>query len=77
MRKTFQFMIPVAVLGTAFLLNTAVSFAKKEYTAKEKKACNYCHTVAAPKDGKELTEAGKYYAAHDHSLEGFAAKDKK
>lgn len=42
-----------------------------EYTKKEKRACMYYHVAA---NSKELNQAGQYYAAHNHSLEGFAAK---
>jgi hypothetical protein len=46
------------------------SYAKPEYAKKEGKACTFCHVTA----GKpELNGAGTYYAAHDHSLEGYTA----
>ncbi|MCX6619738.1 MAG: hypothetical protein NTY38_01395 [Acidobacteria bacterium] len=56
-----KFAVPALALFAGLLLNSSLSFAKKEYTAKEKKACIFCHKTAAPKDGKELTPAGVYY----------------
>jgi len=52
---------------------TVDSYGKAEYTKKEKKGCTFCHTTAKPKDGKDLTEAGKYYQ-QKKSLEGYKAK---
>lgn len=62
-------------LATALLLNAGFAYGKAEYTKKEKKACNYCHTSKAPKDANKdnLNEAGKYYEKHK-SLEGYAPK---
>jgi hypothetical protein len=47
--------------------------AKPEYAKKEGKACTFCHIKPG---SKELTDAGKYYKAHDHSLEGYKAPEK-
>jgi hypothetical protein len=47
---------------------------KAEYAKKEGKACTFCHP---PGKSKELTDAGKYYKDHDHSLEGYKAEEKK
>ena len=51
-----------------------------DYAKKEKKGCNFCHSKVAPTDKelmkKSLTDAGKYYQSHDHSLTGFAAEKK-
>jgi cytochrome c551/c552 len=55
----FRFAIPVLALCAGLMVN--VAFAKKEYTAKEKKACSFCHKGAAPKDGKDLNKVGEYY----------------
>jgi len=57
----------LAVFGGSML--TFVN-AKPEYAKKEKKACTYCHPAGKM---KELTDAGKYYKEHDHSLEGYTA----
>ncbi|MBZ5563072.1 MAG: hypothetical protein LAP13_11720 [Acidobacteriia bacterium] len=47
--------------------------AKPEYAKKEGKACTFCHVKAG---SKELTDAGKYYKEHNHSLEGYKAPSK-
>jgi hypothetical protein len=54
-------LIPVLALVVGLLFSSSAVFAKKEYTAKEKKPCGHCHVSKAPKDGKDLTDAGKYY----------------
>lgn len=77
MRKLFQYIIPVGILSAGILFSVGVGYGKKEYTVKEKKACNYCHKEAAPKDGNSLTEAGTYYKEHDHSLTGYTPSTKK
>jgi hypothetical protein len=69
MLKLIRNLIPGAILGLGLLWTSATpSSAKPEYAKTEGKACTYCH-VAAGKP--ELNEAGKYYAAHDHSLKGY------
>jgi hypothetical protein len=45
-----------------------------EYAKKEGKPCTFCHVKMG---SKELNDAGKYYKAHDHSLEGYKAPEKK
>jgi hypothetical protein len=70
MLKILKTVIPAGVL-TAGLLWTSLtpSYAKPAYAKTEGKACTYCHVT----EGKpELNEAGDYYAAHDHSLKGYA-----
>lgn len=42
--------------------------AKPEYAKKEGKKCVDCHVKGNP---KELTDMGKYYKEHNHSLEGY------
>jgi hypothetical protein len=59
----------VAAIASGFFLSIAQ--AKPEYAKKEKKSCTFCHVKPG---SKELTDAGKYYKAHDHSLEGYKAK---
>jgi hypothetical protein len=68
-----KFAIPAFVLFLGVLACSTLSYGKPEYTKKEKKACTYCHVSAK---SKELNDAGKYYKDHDHSLEGYIAKDK-
>ena len=65
--KLLRVFFALVVFGGAML--TLVS-AKPEYAKKEKKACTFCHPAGK---FKELTDAGKYYKDHDHSLEGYTA----
>lgn len=46
------------VLGVVFLISATTSFAKPEYTKKEKKGCTTCHVSAKSKD---LNDTGKCY----------------
>lgn len=56
--KYLRLLIPAATLFAAFLAASGVSYATKEFSKKEKKACTYCH----PKGNtKQLNEVGKYY----------------
>ena len=66
---TLKNTIPAAVLGTGLLLASVTpSYAKPEYATKEGKSCIFCHVTEG---NAVLNDAGKYYAAHDHSLEGY------
>jgi spore maturation protein CgeB len=58
-------------ISCGFLLTLAT--AKPEYAKKEGKPCAFCHVKMG---SKELNDAGKYYKAHDHSLEGYKAPEK-
>ena len=70
MPKILKSAIPAAVLATGVLwTNVIPSYAKPEYATKEAKACVFCHVTEGQAD---LNNAGKYYAAHDHSLEGYS-----
>jgi hypothetical protein len=65
--------LPALVLLGGFLVCSVSTYGKPEYTKQEKKACSFCHTVAAPKDAdsaKGLTDAGKYFQEHK-SLDGY------
>ena len=67
--RTFKIAIPAGILMAGLLISTtAISFAKPEYSKKEKKPCTTCHVKAGSKD---LNDEGKYYKDHDHSLEGY------
>ncbi len=67
--RTLKIAIPAGILMTGLLISTTtISFAKPEYSKKEKKSCTFCHVKAGSKD---LNDAGKYYKEHDHSLEGY------
>ena len=52
----------------------SMAMSKAEYSKKEGKPCTFCHP---PGKFKELTDAGKYYKDHNHSLEGYKAEEKK
>jgi len=71
MRRFIKIALPAGVLAAGLLLNVSTGSAKPEYTKKEKKACTYCHVAAS---SKELNDAGKYYAEHNHSFEGYQPK---
>jgi hypothetical protein len=51
-----------------------MGMSKVEYSKKEGKPCTFCHP---PGKFKELTDAGKYYKEHNHSLDGYKAEEKK
>jgi len=69
--KLFKVFLAVAICGGALL---TLATAKPEYAKKEGKACTFCHVKMG---SKELTDAGKYYKEHNHSLEGYKAPEKK
>ena len=58
--------------AAALLMVNALAIAKPEYTRRTSKDCGYCHQPP----GYNLSDAGKYYADHNHSLKGFAPKPK-
>ena len=68
------------LIQTSVLILVAVLFAvtlglgKPEYSKKEGKSCTFCHPAGKFKD---LTDAGKYYKEHDHSLEGYKVPESK
>lgn len=70
-----RMILGLTALASALLLNVSFVYGKAEYTKKEKKACNYCHTSKTPKDANKdnLNDAGKYYKRHK-SLEGYTPK---
>ena len=61
------------LIAFAFCIVAAFSLGKQEYAKKEGKACTYCHPAGK---FKELTDAGKYYKDHNHSLDGYKAPTK-
>ena len=78
-RRTFMRLVKVLIaisISCGFLLTLAT--AKPEYAKKEGKACTFCHSKMGSKEvmANSLTDAGKYYKAHDHSLEGYKAPEK-
>ena len=62
------------LLTLAAFIGVSMVMSKPEYAKKEGKACTFCHP---PGKFKELTDAGKYYKEHNHSLEGYKADEKK
>ena len=68
MMKIVKSVLPAAVLVAGVWATVTPSQATPEYAKKEGKGCTYCHVAAGKKD---LNDGGKYYAAHDHSLEGY------
>jgi hypothetical protein len=69
MLNILRTVISAAVLTAGLLwISLTPSYAKPEYATKEGKGCTFCH-VAEGETG--LNDAGKFYAAHDHSLEGY------
>jgi hypothetical protein len=62
-------VIPVAALAAGLMcISVTPSYAKPEYAKTEGKDCAFCHVTEGKPD---LNEAGKFYAAHAHSLEGY------
>ena len=80
--RALKLVLPAAVLTAGFLVCTTASYGTPDYSKKEKKACTFCHakiesgTVNGKNEAmvKNLTEAGKFYKEHNHSLEGFTPK---
>ena len=75
-----KLLLPAALMIGGLMLWSTAGFSKPEYAKKESQKCAFCHSkVSAPADMKKdpnLTDAGKYYAAHDHSLVGYKAPSK-
>jgi hypothetical protein len=73
--RAFKLMIPTAFLAAGFLVCTTASYGTPEYSKKEKKGCTFCHSQVKPADKelmkKNLTDAGKFYSEHNHSLDGY------
>ena len=62
------------LLTVAGLIAVSMGMSKPEYSKKEGKPCTFCHPAGK---FKELTDAGKYYKEHDHSIEGYKAPEQK
>jgi len=69
--KLLKILLAAAVISGGVL---TLATAKPEYAKKEGKPCTFCHVKMG---SKELTDAGKYYKEHNHSLEGYQAPEKK
>jgi cytochrome c553 len=77
--RALKLALPAAILMTGFMLCTTATYGKPEYAKKEKKSCTFCHAKQEAKEQmpKNLNDAGKYYQAHDHSLDGYKPPEKK
>ena len=60
------------LISIALFTIVSLGLGKAEYAKKEGKACTFCHP---PGKFKELTDAGKYYKDHNHSLDGYKAPE--
>lgn len=58
--------MPAVIFIGGLIAGATLTFAKPEYTKKEKKPCAYCHVTAT---SKELNAVGKCYK-EKKSLEG-------
>ena len=74
--RAMKLVLPAAFLMTGFLVCTTASYGTQEYAKKEKKSCTFCHGKIEAKEAmpKNLTDAGVYYKAHDHKLDGYVPK---
>jgi hypothetical protein len=72
-----KLVAPSAILFAGFVLCTSSSYGTPEYSKKEKKACNYCHTkIVSDKTemAKDLNDTGNCYKSNDHSLAKCASR---
>ena len=69
MSRVIKSAIPAAILlAGMFWASATPTYATLAYGKTEGKKCVFCHVAS----GKaELNDAGKYYAAHNHSLKGY------
>ena len=75
--RAMKLIVPAILVMAGFVVCTTATYGKPEYSKKEgNKKCVYCHGKVEAKEAmaKNLTDAGKYYAAHDHSLDGYVEK---
>ena len=61
-------VLGILIIAACCAVIVPLGHAKPEYAKKEGKKCVDCHVKGNP---KELTEMGKYYKEHNHSLEGY------
>jgi len=75
--RALKLILPAAFLLTGFLVCTTATYSKPAYASKEKKACTFCHVKQVPDKAemeKNLNDAGNYYKAHEHKLDGYVPK---
>jgi hypothetical protein len=70
MRQAIGALLAAGAIAT--IVGAEPVLAKPEYTRKTTKGCPYCHQPP----GYNLTDAGKYYADHNHSLKGYTPPPK-
>jgi hypothetical protein len=78
--RVAKLLLPAALMLGGVLIWSTASFGKQEYAKKEGKTCTFCHVKVGTADAMHkdpnLTEAGKYYSAHNHSLDGYVPTKK-
>ena len=76
MIRAMKLVLPAAFLMAGFLVCTTASYGTQDYAKKEKKSCTFCHAKIDTKEAmpKNLNDAGNYYKAHDHKLDGYVPK---
>ncbi len=72
MRAHVKGLILVTAATAALFLSNVQVEAKPAFAKKEKKTCNYCHSV--DKGGGPRGFRGTYYGAHKLSFKGFDEK---
>jgi hypothetical protein len=74
--RTMKVVLPAALAIAGFLVFNPAGYSKQEYARKENQKCGYCHTKVEAKEAmaKNLTNAGKYYKSHNHTLDGYKGK---
>jgi hypothetical protein len=72
--NSMKFIRTLLLSLLALIVVASLGISKAEYSKKESKPCTFCHPAGK---FKELTDAGKYYKEHNHSLEGYKASEEK
>jgi len=63
--RNMKIAISSSILLIGLLIGTSLSFAKPEYSKKEKQPCTPCHVAQGKKD---LNATGTCYKDNNHSL---------
>ena len=75
--RAMKIVLPASLLMMGFLVCTTATYGKPDYAKTEKKSCTFCHGKIDPDKAamaKNLNDAGNYYKAHDHKLDGYVPK---
>lgn len=67
MRRCLELLAVAGAFSAMFFFGAAPGAARPDYARRTQKECNFCH----PPDSWNLTDAGKYYRDHHHSLQGY------